>query len=117
MSVPSRDFTVSREPSTASMVPRIRTGGGCCAHATDPPRDRTASEAASTRGNKEIFGMAFLPRHPAQGENTAAERLFLSPSSFRDGPQDQTSDVQLPIRESRDSPMCNCTSEVHASRA
>src|ERR1700750_5650 len=34
--------------------------------------------------------------------------------SFRDGPKDQTSDAQLRIGESRDSPMCNCTSEVRA---
>src|SRR5664279_5492716 len=33
-------------------------------------------------------------------------------SSFRDGPKDQTSGAQLRTGESRDSPMCNCTSEV-----
>jgi hypothetical protein len=37
--------------------------------------------------------------------------LIVGPS-FRDGPEDQTSDAQLRIGESRDSPMCNCTSEV-----
>src|ERR1700732_2209513 len=58
MSLPSRDFTVSKEPSTASMVPRIRTGGGCWAQAVDPSTDMTVSEA-STRGNNEYFGMVF----------------------------------------------------------
>jgi hypothetical protein len=29
---------------------------------------------------------------------------------MRDGPKNQTSDAQLRIGESQDSPMCNCTS-------
>jgi hypothetical protein len=40
------------------MAPRIRTVGGCCAHA-DPSIDITISQAPSTRDiDAEIFGMA-----------------------------------------------------------
>src|SRR5882724_1844127 len=60
MSVPSRDLIISMAPSTASIVPRIRTVGGCCAHATDPRMDTAVSEATSTRGNsEEILVMGF----------------------------------------------------------
>jgi hypothetical protein len=46
-------------PSTLSMVPRMRTGGDCCAHATEPNIDNV-SAAASARGiNEEIPGMVF----------------------------------------------------------
>src|ERR1700692_1034646 len=37
---------------------------------------------------------------------------FPTQPSFRDGPKDQAPDAQVRIGESRDSPMCNCTSEV-----
>ena len=47
MSVPSRDLIDSVGRSTASMVPRMRTVGGCCAQAADPSRVTKASEAAS----------------------------------------------------------------------
>ena len=58
MSVPSRDLIISVAPSTLSMVPRMRTGGGCCAHAADPSKDMTVSDAASRRGlHEEMFGM------------------------------------------------------------
>src|SRR3982074_3197900 len=58
MSVPSRDLIISMGPSTLSMVPRMRTGGGCCAHATDPSTDMTVSDAASMRGiDGENFNM------------------------------------------------------------
>ena len=49
MSVPSRDLIDSIEPSTASMVPRIRTVGGCCAHA--------AVRAAATKSVKRRAGV------------------------------------------------------------
>src|SRR5439155_6482592 len=65
MSVPSRDLIDSIGPSTASMVPRIRTVGGCCADAADPSRVTKVSEAASIRGHEEDFGMVFLPRYLA----------------------------------------------------
>jgi hypothetical protein len=42
-------------------VPRIRTGGGCCAHATDPSTDMTVSDATSRRGILEIFDMVVFP--------------------------------------------------------
>ena len=59
ISAPSRDLTVSTGPSTLSMVPRMRTVGGCCAEAADPNTVTSASEA-STRGiNEDIFGMVF----------------------------------------------------------
>src|SRR5258708_11234465 len=38
------------------------------------------------------------------------------PVSFRDGPKDQTADVQLHIGESRDSPMRNCALGFAATR-
>src|SRR6202163_5147307 len=64
MSVPSRDLIISMAPSTLSMVPRMRTGGGCCAHATDASTDDASTDngsaAASARGiNEEIPGMVF----------------------------------------------------------
>ena len=56
MSVPSRDFTVSIEPSTLSMAPRIRTVCGCWAEATDASMETTASDVVSARGsNDEIL--------------------------------------------------------------
>src|SRR5882672_12448931 len=59
MSVPSRDLIIRLAPSTLSMVPRIRTVGGCCAHAAVPNTDTIISEAASARGSdEEIFSMA-----------------------------------------------------------
>src|SRR5258705_5326808 len=79
--VPSRDFTASWEPSTASMVPRIRTVGDCCAHA-GPSTDIAMSEAVSTRDiNDEIFGMAAssLGFSPPKGENNTARQLFHGP--------------------------------------
>src|SRR5215210_806021 len=62
-SLPSRDFTVSSDPSKASMVPRTRTVGACCAHAPDPSSvEISASEVASARGiNQDNFGTVFLP--------------------------------------------------------
>src|ERR1035441_4506386 len=88
MSAPSRDFTVSRGPSTASMVPRIRTVGGCWAHATDPSMDRAVSEATSTRGiNAEIFGMAVssqgLFRQRAKHRSSEAIPRSVAPPSHR----------------------------------
>ena len=59
MSVPSRDLIDSMAPSTASMVPRIRTVGGCCAHAAVPSTVTKASEAASRR---EVVSMRALPK-------------------------------------------------------
>ena len=80
MSVPSRDLIISMAPSTLSMVPRIRTGGGCCAHATDPSTDMTVSDATSARGsNEEILGMALSSQGCfwfLQRENTATSGLF-----------------------------------------
>ena len=56
ISEPSRDFTVSTGPSTASMAPRMRTVAGACAHAAVANMDAAASEAASARGiNDETF--------------------------------------------------------------
>ncbi len=66
-------------PSTLSIVPRMRTGGGACwAQATDPSTDKTVSEATSARGiNEELLGMAFfLPKGVSERENTAIWRLF-----------------------------------------
>src|SRR5256885_1727795 len=78
ISVPSRDFTVSKEPSMASMVPRTRTVGGCCAQPADPSTDTSASDAMSARGiNQDIFAITFLPEGFGDYyENTAAWILF-----------------------------------------
>src|SRR5665647_474010 len=89
ISAPSRAFTVSRDPSTASMVPRTRTVGGCCAHATPATTDIAVSEASSRRGSSEdIFGMVLFSQDffsqdflsqktsSAKRENTAHRTLF-----------------------------------------
>src|SRR3954451_14231100 len=58
MSEPSRDLMLSIGPSTASMVPRIRTVGAGCAHAA-VTTERTVSDATSRRGiNEKRFDMA-----------------------------------------------------------
>src|ERR1700679_77004 len=62
MSVPSRDLIESMGPSTASMVPRMRTVGAGWAKAVVPRTDKIASEA-SARGRNEDIGMDF----PSQG--------------------------------------------------
>src|ERR1700759_1292166 len=54
-SVPSRVLMLSVDPFTASMVPRIRTGGACCAQAT-VVRTETAASAADIQDVS--FGMA-----------------------------------------------------------
>src|ERR1700675_4281719 len=53
MSVPSRDLIDSMDPSTASMVPRMRTVGGVCANAAVATAETMASEAI----NEANFGM------------------------------------------------------------
>ena len=50
---------LSVEPSTASMVPRMRTGGVCCAQATVVRTETAASAAVIQDVN---FGMALSPR-------------------------------------------------------
>src|SRR4029453_14153922 len=62
MSVPSRELIDSVGKSTASMVPRIRTVGGCCAQAADPSRVTKASEAAGMGRHENDFSIVFLPR-------------------------------------------------------
>ena len=43
------------------MVPRMRTGGGCWAHAAEANTDRTVSEATTARVfHEESFGMVFF---------------------------------------------------------
>src|ERR1700761_5680536 len=61
-SVPSRDLTVSVFPSTASMVPRMRTGCGFCASADAVRTSVVASEATSRRGIHDIsFDISLVP--------------------------------------------------------
>ncbi len=71
MSVPSRDLTVSTAPSTLSMVPRMRTVGGCWAHAAELNTVTSASEASARGTNEDSFGMIFPSRisveRPIQG--------------------------------------------------
>src|SRR5258708_5118607 len=85
VSVPSRDLIDSMAPSTASMVPRMRTGGGgCCAQAAVPNRTADISDAASTRGSsEEIVGMVFPPKavsaaHPPQTPEGSSYSLAAS---------------------------------------
>src|SRR5947209_12313671 len=80
ISVPSRDLIASTGPSTASMVPRIRTVGAGCAQAMEANSEAVSSEAAKTRVIGEaIRGMAI----PSQGRfadqsrrNTGRAELF-----------------------------------------
>src|SRR5580700_1084175 len=83
ISVPSRDLIISIGPSTLSMVPRMRTGGGCWAHAAEVSTgmevntDRTVNEATNARGiHEEIFGMVFFP-----------QRLWLSSATYGNTPR------------------------------
>src|SRR4051794_39659363 len=78
ISAPSRDLTIKVAPSTLSMVPRMRTGGACCAHATDPSIDMTVSDAAIRRDlDQEMFGMVLSFRaFPGKTANPANSRLF-----------------------------------------
>src|SRR6516165_992639 len=72
-SSPSRVLMVSTGPSTTSMVPRIRTGGGCWAQpadtkatddkATDARTDNAASDATRTRSNDVILDMNIPPKN------------------------------------------------------
>src|SRR5215217_1982826 len=77
-SLPSRDFTVSNEPSKASIVPRTRTVGGCCADAPNASTDMSASEATSARGiiRDSVNIVCFLEGFSANNQNTAARALF-----------------------------------------
>src|SRR5882724_5748048 len=59
-SSPSRVLMVRTGPSTTSMVPRIRTVGACCAHATDVRTDRAASDATTRGISDEAFDMIVL---------------------------------------------------------
>src|ERR1700759_4129958 len=54
-SLPSRVLMLKVGPSTASMVPRMRTGGACCAQATVVRTDSAASAAVI---QDVSFGMA-----------------------------------------------------------
>src|ERR1700733_1057360 len=82
----------------------MRTRGcGCAWHPAFP-----TPSLGETIGKARVHCAARMQKCVA----VIASSAMLSPPSFRDGPKDQTSDVQLHIRESRASPMCNCTSEV-----
>jgi hypothetical protein len=105
----------SGEPVVANSCAFLfRTRGyGCGGHPAFPaPSDfegRTWQNSdASRRGREELC--LELARHCEERSDEAIQ----SPS-FRDGPKDQTSDAQLRIGESRDSQMCNCTSQFDAS--
>src|SRR5579871_3574267 len=71
---------VSTGPSTASMVPRMRTVGACCAHATVPNTAMAVNIAAPARGiDQEKIDMMALReklRSPVSA-NTAQLRIFL----------------------------------------
>ena len=73
-SVPSRDLIASTAPSTASMVPRMRTDGGCWARAADPRAERIASVASARGNNEDGFGMVlfFLGLSGQRGEHRKA---------------------------------------------
>src|SRR6187549_640317 len=81
MSVPSRDLIIRKAPSTPSMVPRIRTVCGCCAHPEAPSTATSVSAATTARGiNPEIFGMVRSPKLccPGRAQNPAEQQLFLA---------------------------------------
>src|ERR1700689_4925918 len=97
-SLPSRVLMLSVGPSTASTVPRIRTVGGCWAHAVDASTVMSASDAANPRGASEnMFGMVL----PSLGAFSIKDRTPRKPGysvtwSFRDGPKDQTRNLEIP---------------------
>jgi hypothetical protein len=43
-------------------VPRMRTAGGCWAHANDPKAATTVTETSTRRSKDEIPGIALLPQ-------------------------------------------------------
>src|SRR5216684_7324709 len=73
-SLPSRDLMLSVAPSTASMVPRMRTVGGCWA---DAAVTKTTANNAVTDA---IFRMAFLQRAPGQGTTPRSQRYSTVPT-------------------------------------
>src|SRR5206468_11106826 len=56
-SLPSRDFTVSNVPSTASIVPRTPTVGGCCAETFVPSTDTNTSKPKNAGKLKNAGGI------------------------------------------------------------
>jgi hypothetical protein len=92
-------------------------------HADGKPFPRPPRHPGVFKGRRRLALHAFPhvaePRRAADepwestGEGVLKGPIEVRPHfalSFRDGPKDQTSDAQLRIGESRDSPMCNCTS-------
>src|ERR1700688_4165998 len=76
-SLPSRVLMLSVGPSTASMVPRIRTVGGCWAHAADASTVMSASDASARGSNEDSFGMVLSSLgFFDQRQNTATAGLF-----------------------------------------
>src|SRR3954466_10323726 len=80
MSVPSRDLIESVGPSTASMVPRMRTVGAGCAAASEVNKDAASSDAAKRRVIGEaVCGMAIPSRGRLADQsrrNTGNAELF-----------------------------------------
>src|ERR1700688_872366 len=76
-SLPSRVLMLSVGPSTASMVPRMRTVGGCWAHAVDASTAMSASDASARGSNEDSFGMVLSSLgFFDQRQNTATAGLF-----------------------------------------
>src|ERR1700759_3996355 len=95
-SLPSRVLMLSVGPSTASMVPRMRTGGGCCAHATVVRTDAAATAAVI---QDVSFGMAHSPQ-------VSCDQPWATPGSERYSVKSAAEFV------ARDPPVRNCAPEV-----
>src|SRR6202035_3944128 len=99
MSVPSRDVIESMGPSTASMVPRMRTVGAGWAKAVVPRTDKIASEA-SARGRNEDIGMDFPSQGGLRSKTEPRDcRAIPVTSSFRmvpTGPREARPDDRAP---------------------
>src|SRR5581483_389127 len=81
-SLPSRVLMPSIGPSTASMVPRMRTGGACCAQATVVRTDTAASAAVIQDVSFDMaLPLGFL--RPTLG-NPGERGVFRVSPSFRD---------------------------------
>src|SRR5438445_13604913 len=76
---PSRDLTVSTGPSTASTVPRTRTGGGCWAKLTDVASSRAKPAAPSARRAIWFMGSSrnlVADGTPVDSEQPCANRSY-----------------------------------------
>src|SRR5262249_31362624 len=78
---PSRDLTVSTGPSTASTVPRTRTGGGCWAKLADVTSSRANPAAPNAR---RVIWFRSSSRKLVAGERPTIESTTLRRQAYSD---------------------------------